>query len=100
MRQSEFSPVVNFEFCHGFSCQGDSGGPLVCDKKLVGIVSFGYGCGRPNYPGVYTRVETFLEWIDASHHVHNQASNQKSGLGLMSTIILSILFRSAKIHLM
>ena len=41
------------------SCQGDSGGPLY-DKEndvMVGIVSWGYGCGNPVYPGVYSRIE-------------------------------------------
>lgn len=32
--------------------KGDSGGFLTCDgSKLTGIVSFGYNCGLPNYPG-------------------------------------------------
>ena len=43
------------------TCQGDSGGPLVCDDFLVGVTSFGKGCG--DYPGVYTRVSAFYEWI-------------------------------------
>jgi secreted trypsin-like serine protease len=50
------------------SCQGDSGGPIVVDTNTgiqqVGIVSFGIGCADPNYPGVYTRVAEFTDWLD------------------------------------
>ncbi|KAI0239662.1 Serine protease 30 [Lamellibrachia satsuma] len=51
------------------ACQYDSGGPMVCydeaDQQwlLSGIVSTGYGCARPGFPGIYTRVSRFLPWL-------------------------------------
>ncbi|MFB7514471.1 S1 family serine peptidase [Streptomyces sp. NPDC056144] len=42
------------------ACQGDSGGPLVANGLLVGLVSWGSGCGQAENPGVYTRVSAVL----------------------------------------
>lgn len=45
------------------TCQGDSGGPLVCNGTEIGIVSFGYGCGRLFLPGVYTNTTVYSDYI-------------------------------------
>ncbi|KAM7357569.1 uncharacterized protein ACRADG_002858 isoform 2-T2 [Cochliomyia hominivorax] len=60
-------------FCAGFlnesadACDGDSGGPLVCSDEggetLYGIISWGQHCGYANHPGVYVRVEKYIDWI-------------------------------------
>jgi Secreted trypsin-like serine protease len=62
-----YDVLLDSMFCGGRagrdSCQGDSGGPVVANGYLVGIVSWGEGCARPLYPGVYTSVEKLRKWI-------------------------------------
>ncbi|XP_028901450.2 serine protease easter isoform X2 [Zeugodacus cucurbitae] len=69
--------IDNTQICAGGekgvdSCNGDSGGPLMIGQSfngresfiLVGVISFGpTPCGQKGFPGVYTRVDTFISWI-------------------------------------
>jgi secreted trypsin-like serine protease len=80
----EANPIADSMTCAGRSgrdsCQGDSGGPLQVPDgaggfKLAGIVSFGRGCGRPGFAGVYTRVSSYIDWI----HKQMQAPPPSTG---------------------
>ncbi|XP_058808148.1 trypsin-1-like [Phymastichus coffea] len=46
------------------ACQGDSGGPLAIGGRLAGIVSWGNDCALAFFPGVYTEVAFFRDWIN------------------------------------
>merc|ERR1712013_800310 len=72
VRGSQDNPVPSSKMC-GYkqgtdSCQGDSGGPLVVKEDgrwtVVGVVSYGLGCARSGYAGVYARVTNYLDWIN------------------------------------
>ncbi|XP_037908008.1 vitellin-degrading protease-like [Hermetia illucens] len=64
------SPITERMLCAGETaggkdaCQGDSGGPLVLQGKLIGVVSWGKGCARAEYPGVYASISALRGWID------------------------------------
>ncbi|KAK7151586.1 hypothetical protein R3I94_008045 [Phoxinus phoxinus] len=68
-RRAYGANITENMFCAGFmeggkdSCQGDSGGPVVCNRELKGVVSWGKGCAKPGFPGVYTEVCRYTDWI-------------------------------------
>jgi len=68
------------------SCQGDSGGPLVINTgsgtQQVGIVSFGFGCAAEGFPGVYTRVSQYKEWMSAITNGVAVTQRHDFGVGL------------------
>ncbi|KAG9510691.1 hypothetical protein GZH46_00758, partial [Fragariocoptes setiger] len=74
---SQFVKITRHYVCAAYfgpkgrkdSCQGDSGGPLLIVQSghfyIYGIVSFGHRCATPGFPGVYTRVNQYLSWIES-----------------------------------
>jgi len=74
-RKAGVALVPDEQFCAGSpgvdTCQGDSGGPMIGhgghgEWVQVGIVSWGLGCARDGYPGVYTQLSTFRPAIKAA----------------------------------
>ena len=76
---SNYGNLIESQICAGDllngqtdSCGGDSGGPLLCKSGfsayfMTGVVSYGpKRCGFPGFPGIYTRVGYFLDWINAN----------------------------------
>ncbi|XP_013144033.1 PREDICTED: trypsin 5G1-like [Papilio polytes] len=68
----------NTQICYGDkekskdTCQGDSGGPLQlknskihCMYTVVGVTSFGRACGFVGEPGIYTKVLSYVPWIES-----------------------------------
>lgn len=68
----------SYVLCAGYAeggkaaCDGDTGGPMMLPVKYenghfpfyqIGIFSHGFGCGRPNIPGIYTNVRFYVDWV-------------------------------------
>ncbi|XP_061447601.1 serine protease 33-like [Rhineura floridana] len=74
------------------TCFGDSGGPLVCWQNdawfLVGVVSMGFGCGHSYRPGIYTRVTSFMDWIE---HTMTQNSTANGPAPLPALLLVPLL---------
>ncbi|XP_028644185.1 transmembrane protease serine 12 [Grammomys surdaster] len=97
--------VPNTSFCAGHengtfdTCRGDSGGPLMCylpeHKRyfVMGITSYGHGCGRRHFPGVYSSPSFFQQWL--THYLSQgntkRLFNMDMVLGQVLTVLGSII---------
>ncbi|KAM6330693.1 transmembrane protease serine 12, partial [Alca torda] len=79
------------------ACQGDSGGPLACYHPgtnkyyLIGISSFGLGCGRPAYPGIYVRLSQYRTWLTSKMLSSTAENPGRLPLTIFLTLIWTVL---------
>ncbi|XP_015520988.1 trypsin-2 [Neodiprion lecontei] len=94
----EFSDIPDGMICAGYieglrdACQGDSGGGLICEGVLTGVVSSGNGCAWPGFPGIYTDVKHYREWVLRWSGIEDRTGGASALRSLsISTALLSLI---------
>ena len=75
LRYDKFKiPLRETQMCAGIegrdTCKGDSGAPLMlfntqrCAFEIVGVTSIGSTACGSGLPGVYTKVDSYIDWIN------------------------------------
>ncbi|XP_077609800.1 transmembrane protease serine 12 [Crocuta crocuta] len=83
------------------TCRGDSGGPLMCYLPehrrffVMGITSYGYGCGRKNFPGVYCGPSFYQQWL--TDHLYRASSK---GIFNVNILLGQVLMASGSVVLL
>ncbi|CAF5138460.1 unnamed protein product [Rotaria magnacalcarata] len=75
-----------------------SGGPLMIFDmdtstwNIAGITSYGYGCAKPKFPGVYTRVSVFVDWINKKMNSSCQLLTTQISIQVLLALFSMILY--------
>jgi len=64
------------------TCAGDGGGPLMCviqgEPVIYGLSSWGLACGHPALPGIYSEVQSAIDWINVvANELETTTSTEK-----------------------